>query len=103
MVSDRAILTISLVFLLLSVSYTLSLDSISGYVINEAERSCTETDELLDLFTQGTTSGNLGTLTYDKTDRCLDSQKLMEYYCEDNSYRRLGYKCPNGCSSGTCL
>jgi len=103
MVSDRAILTISLVFLLLSVSYTLSLDLISGYVINEAERSCTETDELLDLFTQGTTIGNLGTLTYEKIDRCLDSQKLMEYYCEDNSYRRLGYKCPNGCYDGTCL
>lgn len=102
MVSDKTILIISFAFLLLTVSYSVS--SISGHVFNDQERkSCEETDDLLDLFTNGITSGNIGSLTYEKQDRCVTQYTISEYYCEDNAYRRLTYKCPNGCSNGVCL
>lgn len=41
--------------------------------------------------------------TYKNTDNCINSNDLIEYYCNANQPAKETYKCPNGCSNGACL
>jgi len=76
---------------------------IIGFAVSSSANTCTESDGGVKYYTAGwSNSTNLGW----KTDACLNTTHVKEYYCyKSGSYvsgRSTTYKCPYGCSAGAC-
>lgn len=67
--------------------------------------SCTETDTGQDLGVQGTTTGYLSGFSYSKTDYCLTTSSVKEYWCVGDLSYEQNFNCPSGttCISGACV
>ncbi|HIH20346.1 TPA: hypothetical protein HA244_03705 [Candidatus Micrarchaeota archaeon] len=63
---------------------------------------CSEDDGGLSIYQRSTTSfeSDSGVLT--QTDECLDSQTLLEYYCDAGQIKTEQHSCFNSCSNGAC-
>lgn len=84
--------------------------NISGSFVNEGEKTdmikeelCYDSDDGDNIDIAGTVSiklenGNI----LDYTDYCIDKSSLMEYFCEDYTYKSKTYKCRNACVNGAC-
>lgn len=62
--------------------------------------SCSDSDFGRDVLAKGTAKTSSET----KTDSCVSSNKVLEYYCSGNSIESANLECPNGysCSDGYC-
>jgi hypothetical protein len=80
--------------------------------------TCSDTDGGLDYFTKGTVSGAFGGMQFTfedvclddvcKTNNCLNSNSLVEWYCEDGKCglelpKVKIVRCDNGCMEGACI
>jgi hypothetical protein len=59
---------------------------------------CTDTDNGINYYYKGM----IGTSRGWQSDTCIDSTRLIEYYCSAGRVFRTIYKCPYGCSAGAC-
>jgi hypothetical protein len=69
---------------------------------------CNDLDNGINYFTKESTSGPLSSENPEeiiaRTDKCLNSIKLVEYWCNNNGYLKSEtYPCPNGCRYGACI
>jgi hypothetical protein len=63
--------------------------------------TCSDSDGSINIFTQGTVSGDLGRSPYSNTDFCLDTTMLMEFYCSGNRQSNFTNECFSNSTSGT--
>ena len=75
--------------------------------INLITASCTDSDNGRNYFQKGITSGSETVFFFSnevvKTDSCLNSKVLKEYFCQNNNVVSENYICENGCSNWACL
>jgi len=68
--------------------------------------SCSDTDSGINLLTRGTVSGIYNGASYLKTDYCIDSTTLKEYYCNSRLRAEINKDCSiegyNYCNLGKC-
>jgi len=64
---------------------------------------CIDSDAGITKETAGKVSGVLNGKEYVLYDRCI-AGFLIEYFCEDNTYKNQNFRCPSGteCLSGAC-
>ena len=66
-------------------------------------QNCIDADSGQDYFTKATVSYKYPTnYIYRVTDMC-SGDILYEYFCYDDYYTVVSYKCPNGCFNGACI
>ncbi|MDD5178019.1 MAG: hypothetical protein PHT54_01920 [Candidatus Nanoarchaeia archaeon] len=76
--------------------------------VQAASITCKDLDNGINYFTKESASGPLSSENPQKimvrTDKCLNSIKLIEYWCNNNGYLKSEtYSCPNGCRYGACI
>jgi len=64
--------------------------------------SCTDSDNGRSYYIKGTTTGFIDKEWVTRTDYCLKSGELKEFYCRGNNIVSVNYKCPYGCKDGAC-
>ncbi len=68
--------------------------------------SCSETDDWIDIFNKGTTSGYKNGEPYSYTDFCMTNETLIEYYCSGTGCYNASYPCyanATHCFDGACV
>jgi len=70
-----------------------------GRCIEGAVHTCSDTDGGKVYNVKGTVTTEAGSVT----DKCLDSNQLEEFYCQNNLMYDDIYTCPYGCSNGACI
>jgi len=77
-----------------------------GSCVVQTEHFCSDSENGPDYYSPGTASGELDGVYGAYSDYCLDSEELVDYYCEvNNEYSPVleaTLKCPNGCLEGSC-
>jgi hypothetical protein len=84
--------------------------SISGSFVKEEaekrdalkEKLCYDSDDGDNIDITGTVSIKAGDSLFDYSDYCINKISLMEYFCEDDTYKSNTYKCRNSCVNGAC-
>jgi len=61
--------------------------------------NCTDSDGGINYFKKGTAVSGTGK----KTDLCVNTTSIREYYCKNNNILQIYYGCPSGCSNGACI
>ena len=67
-----------------------------------SSQTCDETDDGRDIYTKGTTRGELNGDQGAYTDYCYDGYTLVEYYCDAGEVISEHIQCPTYCDSGEC-
>jgi hypothetical protein len=79
----------------------------NGQCVTGNPDSCTDSDGGSNLFVKGTVSGYFDNIPYSKTEICLSSTELLEYYCGGNYHYNFTYNCAgnmtSACSNGACV
>lgn len=77
-----------------------SLSPSDANLVGSAIKACKDSDGGLNYYTRGQT--NIG--RYNVSDRCIGSNTLIEFFCQDSGKtNKITYKCPNGCKDGACI
>lgn len=63
---------------------------------------CSDSDNA-DYFTKGSIAYSGFRFSFNNEDRCIGSQKLLEYVCREDVWHATYYECPNGCKDGACI
>ncbi len=94
-----------------------TIDFLQGKPKITIPEKCTDSDGGKNYYVKGSitfTTSEYPDRYHISTDSCCDNEDcsgrtseagptVLEYFCDNGKYRRVPFKCPNGCQDGACL